>query len=85
MYINPRILALYDEYTHAPPCRRRHRGCGAAAKSSGKNSGDPRESRAQRAHVKWEHDHASTRACYKKEAAELAWSRTMAFLGDALR
>ena len=52
MYLNPRIIALYDEYTHAPLARR------VFLQRLARLAGG---------------------------AGARAWSRTMAFLKDALR
>ena len=74
MYLNPRIIALYDEYTHAPLPRRvfvqrlARLAVGAAV--------------AAALLPLLENAYA---ARYNKEAAELAWGRTIAFLKDALR
>jgi len=83
MYLNPRIIALYDEYTHAQRDPRINTGVPAyegALKAAG----------VQHAiHIYPGTDHAfhndTAGARYNKEAAELAWQRTMAFLKEALR
>ena len=97
MYLNPRVVALYDKYTHAPLPRRIRIAAAAAFYGEVPDALDVPHIKARLKAAGVQHaihtypgtDHAfhndSAGARYNPEAAALSWQRTVAFLKDALR